>query len=217
MVVGNNWDELLKNEYKKDYFQKLVTFIKDEYKTDIIFPKAKDIFNALKYTTYDQVKVVILGQDPYHNEGEAHGLAFSVLDNVVIPPSLRNIFKELKDDLGIERSRGNLEDWAKQGILLLNVVLTVKKNKPNSHQGKGWEMLTDRIIELLNEKEDQVVFVLWGNNAKAKKHLITNPHHLILEASHPSPLSYHYSFKGSKPFSKTNEFLERVNKEKIKW
>lgn len=216
-VVGNNWDKLLKEEYSKDYFKKLVTFIRNEYKTATIFPKANDMFNALKYTDYDQVKVVILGQDPYHNEGEAHGLAFSVLDNISWPPSLQNIFKELKDDLGIERYRGNLEDWAKQGVLLLNAVLTVKKNIPNSHRGKGWEVFTDRIIQLLNEKEDQIVFLLWGNNAKEKKNLITNHHHLILEASHPSPFSYHYSFKGSKHFSKTNDFLEKANKEKIKW
>ena len=216
-VVGNNWDNILKDEYNKDYFKKLIIFIKNEYKTQKVYPKTSDIFNALKYTDYNQVKVVILGQDPYHNEGEAHGLAFSVQDNIKIPPSLVNIFKELRNDLGISKNRGNLEGWAKQGVLLLNAVLTVQKNKPNSHQNKGWEVFTDRIIELLNEKDEAVVFLLWGNNAKSKKPLIKNKKHLILESSHPSPFSYYHSFKDSKPFSKTNDFLKKNNKQIINW
>lgn len=216
-VVGNSWDNILQDEYTKDYFKKLVLFVRNEYRTKKIFPKANDIFNALKYTDYNDVKVVILGQDPYHNEGEAHGLAFSVQENVKLPPSLVNIFEELENDLGIKCQKGNLEDWAKQGVLLLNTVLTVEKNKPNSHKNKGWEIFTDRIIQLLNEKEEPLVFLLWGNNARNKKYLITNKHHLILESSHPSPFSYHYGFKGSKPFSKTNEFLRKNNKEEIKW
>ncbi len=215
--MGNKWDQILINEYKKDYFKKLVIFIKKEYKEKIIYPRARDMFNALKYTDYDKVKVVILGQDPYHNEREAHGLAFSVQEGISNPPSLKNIFKELKDDLGIERTNGNLSDWSKQGVLLLNTVLTVEKHKPNSHKNKGWEKFTDKIIYFLNEKENPIVFILWGNNAKAKKRLITNSKHLIIETSHPSPFSYNYGFKGSKPFSKTNEYLIKINKKPIKW
>jgi uracil-DNA glycosylase len=217
MIIGNNWDVILKEEYQKDYFKKLVIFMRNEYKAKRIYPKANDIFNALKHTDYDNVKVVILGQDPYHNEGEAHGLAFSVAENVKLPPSLINIYKELQDDLGIVRVRGNLDDWAKQGILLLNTVLTVEENKPNSHRNKGWEIFTDKIIECLNNREKPIVFLLWGNNARKKREIINNSQHYVIESSHPSPFSYNYSFKGSKPFSKTNELLARNNLDQIKW
>jgi uracil-DNA glycosylase len=217
MVVSEEWDKILIDEYKKEYFLKLVAFIKNEYKNNIIYPKASDMFNALKLTPYNDVNVVILGQDPYHGEGEAHGLAFSVKEGVNLPPSLVNIFKELYSDLGIKRERGTLDDWSKQGVLLLNTVMTVEKDKPNSHKGKGWEQFTDEIVRKLNDKESPIVFLLWGNNAKAKKTLITNPKHLVLESSHPSPFSYLYGFKDSKPFSKTNAFLLENNKNAIKW
>lgn len=217
MVVNEEWDKILSAEYEKDYFKKLVMFIKNEYKNKVIFPKASDMFNSLKLASYDSIKVVILGQDPYHGEGEAHGLSFSVKEGIKLPPSLVNIFKELYSDLGIERTRGTLDDWASQGVLLLNTVLTVEKDKPNSHKGKGWEIFTDAIIKKLNDKETPVVFILWGNNAKAKKELITNPKHLVLESSHPSPFSCRYGFEGSRPFSKANDFLEKNNKKPVKW
>jgi uracil-DNA glycosylase len=216
-VVGNKWDTILDEEYHKDYFKKLVAFVKSEYKNKTIFPEANNIFNALKYTEYDDVKVVILGQDPYHGEGEAHGLAFSVQEGIKNPPSLVNIFNELKADLNVDRNKGNLEDWAKQGVLLLNTALTVEKDKPNSHRNKGWEIFTDKIIEKLNERTKPIVFILWGNNAKEKKRLITSPQHLTLESSHPSPFSYTYGFKGSKPFSKANDFLKNSNIREISW
>jgi uracil-DNA glycosylase len=209
--------QVLKNEYTKDYFKKLVAFVKSEYKNKTIFPEANNIFNALKYTEYDDVKVVILGQDPYHGEGEAHGLAFSVQEGIKNPPSLVNIFNELKADLNVDRNKGNLEDWAKQGVLLLNTALTVEKDKPNSHRNKGWEIFTDKIIEKLNERTKPIVFILWGNNAKEKKRLITSPQHLTLESSHLSPFSYTYGFKGSKPFSKANDFLKNSNIREISW
>jgi uracil-DNA glycosylase len=217
MVVSEEWDKILSDEYKKNYFIKLVAFIKDEYKNKIIYPKAPDMFNALKLTPYEDTNVVILGQDPYHGEGEAHGLAFSVKEGVKLPPSLVNIFKELYNDTNIKRERGTLDDWSKQGVLLLNTVMTVEKDKPNSHKGKGWELFTDEIVRKLNDKESPIVFILWGNNARTKKVLITNPLHLVLESSHPSPFSYYYGFEGSKPFSKTNAFLIENNKNAIKW
>lgn len=217
MVVNKEWDEILKSEYEKEYFGQLVEFIKKEYKEKTIYPHASHIFNALKITTYENIKVVILGQDPYHGEGEAHGLSFSVRKGNRLPPSLVNIFKELKSDLGISREEGDLTDWAEQGVLLLNTVLTVEKDKPNSHKGKGWEQFTDAIIKKVNEKDEPIVFVLWGNNAKEKKGLITNPKHLILESSHPSPFSYNRGFKGSKPFSKINKFLIANKIDEIKW
>lgn len=217
MIVSDEWDKILIDEYKKEYFNKLVTFVKNEYRTKTIYPKASDMFNAMKLTPYDNIKVVILGQDPYHGEGEAHGLSFSVKEGIALPPSLQNIFKELYNDIGVKRNRGTLDDWAEQGVLLLNTVLTVEKDKPNSHKGKGWELFTDAIVKKINEKEDPVVFILWGNNAKSKKVLITNPKHLVIESSHPSPFSCRNGFEGSKPFSKTNEFL-RVNcKKAINW
>jgi uracil-DNA glycosylase len=217
MVVNESWDKILEEEYKKDYFKKLVMFVKDEYKHKIIYPQASDMFNALKLASYNDIKVVILGQDPYHGEGEAHGLSFSVKEGISLPPSLINIFKELYNDLGVKRERGTLDDWASQGVLLLNTVLTVEKDKPNSHKGKGWELFTDAIIKKLNEKEVPIVFILWGNNAKAKRELITNPKHLVLESSHPSPFSCRYGFEGSKPFSKTNSFLIKNDQNPVKW
>ena len=217
MVVNEEWDKILSDEYNKEYFKKLVMFVKDEYKHKIIYPKASDMFNSLKLAAYDDIKVVILGQDPYHGEGEAHGLSFSVKEGIKLPPSLVNIFKELNSDLGIARTSGTLDDWASQGILLLNTVLTVEKDKPNSHKGKGWEIFTDAIIKKLNEKQTPIVFILWGNNAKAKKELITNPKHLVLESAHPSPFSCRYGFEGSKPFSKTNDFLVKNNIKPVKW
>jgi uracil-DNA glycosylase len=217
MIVSNEWDKILIDEYKKEYFKKLVGFIKNEYKTKIIYPKASDMFNAMKLTPYSDIKVVILGQDPYHGEGEAHGLSFSVKEGITLPPSLVNIFKELYSDIGIKRSKGTLDDWAEQGVLLLNTVLTVEKDKPNSHKGKGWEIFTDAIVKKINEKEDPVVFILWGNNARLKKGLITNPKHLIIESSHPSPFSCRNGFEGSHPFSKTNKFLSENCKKTINW
>ena len=217
MVINENWDKVLDSEYNKDYFKRLVIFIKSEYKIKTIYPKASDLFMALKETPYNDVKVVILGQDPYHGEGEAHGLSFSVEEGIKNPPSLVNIFKELYSDLNIKRTKGNLNDWAKQGVLLLNTVLTVEKDIPNSHKGKGWELFTDSIIKKINEKETPVVYILWGNNAKMKKSLITNPKHLILESSHPSPFSCRNGFEGSKPFSKTNDFLEKNGQKPVKW
>ena len=217
IMIGNEWDIILENEFKKDYFKELIKFLNEENKTKTIFPEKSNLFRALKLTVYDKVKVVILGQDPYHGEGEANGLCFSVNPDIKIPPSLQNIFKELKSDLNIERTNTDLSDWAEQGILLLNTVLTVEKNKAFSHRGKGWEIFTDKIIEKLNEKEDGVVFVLWGNAARSKKALLTNKHHMVVESAHPSPLSYNRGFKDSKPFSKVNNLLKSVNKDEIKW
>ena len=216
-MINKKWDIILEQEFKKDYFRKLGIFVKDEYKNRIIYPKYQNIFNALKYTDYDEVKVVILGQDPYHGENEAHGLSFSVMDNVQRPPSLNNIFKELKDDLGIVKTSNNLESWARQGVLLLNSIMTVQKDRPLSHKNRGWEIFTDNIISLLNEREKPVIFVLWGSYARSKKELITNKQHYIIESVHPSPLSANRGFFGSKPFSKINNFLEKNNMEKIEW
>ena len=216
-MIGNSWDNILKEEFKKDYFRELVKFLNEENKTKTIFPKSEDLFRALKLTDYKDVNVVILGQDPYHGEKEANGLCFSVNHGVQTPPSLQNIFKELKSDLGITRTNTDLTDWAEQGILLLNTVLTVEKDKAFSHRGKGWEIFTDKIIEKLNEKEDPIVFVLWGNAARSKKNLLTNKKHMIVESAHPSPLSYNRGFKDSKPFSKINNLLKSVNKKEINW
>lgn len=216
-MINKSWDIVLKDELKKDYFKDLNIFIDNEYKNKTIYPPYENIFDALKFTDYDKVKVVILGQDPYHGLGEAHGLSFSVKEGVKIPPSLRNIFKELKSDLGIDRTSTDLTDWAKQGILLLNSIMTVQKDTPLSHKNKGWEMFTDNIIKILNEREDPVIFILWGNFARSKKNLITSKHHKIIESAHPSPLSASRGFFGSKPFSKTNEYLKQLKKEKINW
>lgn len=216
-MIGNKWDLILKDEYKKEYFKKLVLFLNEENKNKIIFPAKSNLFRALKLTDYDNVNVVILGQDPYHGEKEANGLCFSVNSGIKTPPSLQNIFKELKNDLGIERTNADLSDWADQGILLLNTVLTVEKDKAFSHRDKGWEIFTDKIIEKLNEKEEPIVFILWGSAARSKKVLITSNKHMIVESAHPSPLSYYKGFEGSKPFSKTNKLLKSVNKKEIIW
>ena len=192
-------------------------FVKNEYKTKTIFPPYENIFDALRFTDYDDVKVVILGQDPYHGLGEAHGLSFSVKENVKMPPSLQNIFKELYSDLGIKRTKSDLTDWAKEGVLLLNSIMTVVKDTPLSHKNKGWEIFTDNIISKLNEREEPVIFLLWGNFARSKKELITNSRHKIIESVHPSPLSASRGFFGSKPFSKINNYLKETGKEEIKW
>ncbi len=214
-MIGNSWDEILKEEFKKDYF---VNIEKQLEKTNkIIYPKKENIFRALKLTDYNDIKVVILGQDPYHGENEANGLCFSVNKDVKIPPSLRNIFKELKEDLNIERINTDLSDWALQGILLLNTILTVEKHKPFSHKNLGWNYFTDNIINKINQKKESVIFVLWGNAAREKKKLITNKNHIIIESAHPSPLSYTRGFKNSKPFSKINKILKEQNKKEIKW
>ncbi len=216
--LNNYWDQLLEDEFKKDYYIKLREFLKKEYQQYHIFPSMYDIFNALRYTDYYDVKVVILGQDPYHEVGQAHGLCFSVLDDVAFPPSLKNIFTELNNDLHIPIPQsGNLTKWAKEGVLLLNTVLTVREHFANSHKNKGWEIFTSHIISLLNQREDPVIFVLWGNDAKQKQALITNPHHYILTASHPSPLSAYNGFFGCKHFSKINEILVRLGKKPIDW
>lgn len=217
-MIGNKWDIILKDEFEKPYFKELMEFVKKEYQEKTIYPYYPNIFNALKYTDYDNLKVVILGQDPYHGMGEAHGLSFSVLEGVNKPPSLKNIFKELKDDLGIDEPKeGNLISWTKEGVMLLNSVLTVEKDKPASHQNHGWETFTDAIIKKINEKETPVVFILWGSFARSKKALITNPIHHIIESAHPSPFSAHKGFFGTKPFSRTNEFLKEHNIKEINW
>lgn len=216
--IGNSWDELLKDEFQKEYYLKLREFLKEEYQHYNIYPNMFDIFNALKNTAYEDVKVVILGQDPYHGINQAHGCSFSVKKGVEPPPSLKNIFKELKDDLGCPISKhGDLTEWTKQGVLLLNTVLTVREKNPNSHANHGWEILTDKIISLLNERKQPMVFLLWGRNAQSKIKLITNPHHLILKAPHPSPLSAYNGFFGCKHFSKTNEFLIQNGMKPIDW
>lgn len=216
--IGNSWDEILEGEFDKEYYLRLRQFLIGEYKSRVIYPDMYDIFNALKFTPYEKVKAVILGQDPYHQPGQAHGLCFSVQKGVPQPPSLVNIFKELADDLGITPpDHGNLESWANNGVLLLNTALTVRKNQANSHRGKGWEIFTDRVIELLNERQQPMVFILWGNNAKAKEKLITNSNHCIIKGAHPSPLSAHYGFWGGKYFSRTNAFLASTGQEPIDW
>lgn len=216
--LGNSWDSVLADEFEKDYYKDLREFLKEEYSRHTVYPEMHNIFNALKAAPYDQVKAVILGQDPYHEPGQAHGLCFSVQKGVPQPPSLVNIFKEMKADLGITPpDHGCLTDWAEQGVLLLNAVLTVRAHEANSHKGKGWEIFTDRVIELLNEREKPIVFILWGANAKAKEKLITNPQHLIITGAHPSPLSAHNGFWGGKYFSRTNEFLIEKGIEPINW
>lgn len=217
-MINNDWDEKLKIVFEGEGFKKFYRLIENEYNTKTIFPPKDYIFNALKLTPYKDVKVVIVGQDPYHGENEAHGLSFSVQEGIKIPPSLKNIYKELYDDLKVKPSNtGDLTRWAKQGVLLLNSVLTVEKDKPASHKNIGWEKLTDYIIKLLNNKEEPVVFILWGNFAKTKSNLITNPKHLIISSPHPSPFSARYGFFGSKPFSKTNDFLIKNNLKPIDW
>ena len=217
-MIGNKWDELLAEEYKKEYFEKLMDFVKEEYKTKTIYPKQNEVFNAFRYTDFDNVKVVILGQDPYHGPNQAEGLSFSVSNDVVKQPSLQNIFKELENDLSIPFPKLNsLKPWAKEGVLLLNAVLTVEAHKPTSHKDKGWEIFTDNVIKKINEKETPVVFILWGSYARKKKSLITNQKHLVIESPHPSPFSAYSGFFGSKPFSKTNEFLKSKGLKEIDW
>lgn len=216
--LGNDWNFLLKEEFQKDYYIKLREFLIEEYKSKVIYPNMYNIFEALKHTSYEDTKVLILGQDPYHGENQAHGLAFSVQPGVKTPPSLLNMYKELQDDLGcFIPNNGYLIPWADQGVLLLNTSLTVRAHQANSHQNKGWEIFTDEIIKKLNEREDPVIFVLWGSNARKKKEFIDSSRHYILEAPHPSPLSARRGFFGCKHFSKINDILTTLNKEPINW
>ncbi len=217
-IFRNDWAELLDAELNEPYYRELRQFLIDEYSTKQIFPNMYDIFNALHFTSYAATKVVILGQDPYHEPGQAHGLSFSVLPNVPPPPSLMNIFKELRDDLGCTvPNNGCLKPWADQGVLLLNTVLTVRAHAANSHRGHGWEIFTDKIISLLNDHERPLAFILWGNPARRKKSMITNSRHLIVESAHPSPLSASGGFFGSRPFSRVNKFLESIGETPIDW
>lgn len=216
-MIGNDWDDILKDEFRKKYFLELINKINNDYRHKNVYPKYEDIFNALKLTPYNKVKVVILGQDPYHGYNQAHGLSFSVNDNVLRPPSLNNIIKELYSDLGILKKNNNLTSWALEGVLLLNSILTVEENKPLSHKDYGWMLFTDEIIKKLNSREDPVIFILWGNYAKSKKVYINNSKHYIIESNHPSPLSASRGFFGSKPFSKVNIILEQLGKKKIDW
>ena len=217
-IFFNDWANFLNDEIKKPYYLELKKFLIGEYSTRKIYPDMYDIFNALHFTSYESTKVVILGQDPYHEPGQAHGLSFSVLPEVPPPPSLDNIFEELRDDVGcFIPNNGCLKPWADQGVLLLNTVLTVRAHEANSHRGHGWEIFTDKIISLLNEHERPLAFILWGNPARRKKNMITNPRHLIIESAHPSPLSANKGFFGSRPFSRVNKFLEGVGEEPIDW
>ena len=217
-AITNDWLDAINGEFKKDYYRDLYLFIKKEYSTQVVYPAAEDIFNAFHLTPLSKVKVVIIGQDPYHNANQAHGLCFSVKPEVEIPPSLVNIYKELQSDLGCYiPNNGYLVKWAEQGVLLLNTVLTVRAHQAASHQGKGWEMFTDAIIKAVNEQDRPIVFILWGKPAQMKKKMLTNPKHLILEAPHPSPLSAYRGFFGSKPFSKTNNYLVEHGIEPKDW
>ena len=216
--LDNDWDEILKDEFTKEYYLKIREILKDEYFSRTIYPPMHDIFNALKYTPFKDTKVVILGQDPYHEPGQAHGLSFSVKKGIKIPPSLVNIYKELNTDVGMKiPSRGDLTSWAKQGVLLLNATLTVRQGQANSQQRIGWSIFTDNVIKMLNESPRPIVFLLWGGNARSKKAYITNKHHLILESVHPSPLSAYNGFFGCRHFSKANEFLKSTNQPQINW
>jgi len=217
-AINNDWLDAVGSEFRTPYYLELYKFVKSEYNHGTIFPSSEDIFNAFHFTPLSDVKVVILGQDPYHNDGQAHGLCFSVKPEVEIPPSLVNIYKELKDDLGCYiPNNGYLEKWAKQGVLLLNTVLTVRAHQANSHQGKGWERFTDAVIQAVNAQDRPIVFLLWGRPAQQKKVMLNNPKHLILEAPHPSPLSSYRGFFGSKPFSKTNDYLKMNGIVPIDW
>ncbi|MEK4176718.1 uracil-DNA glycosylase [Aeribacillus sp. FSL K6-1305] len=217
-ILKNDWWGLLKEEFEKPYYKELREFLKQEYAHHTIYPDMYDIFNALHYTPYEEVKVVILGQDPYHGPNQAHGLSFSVKPGIAQPPSLKNIFIELENDLGCKPpNHGHLVKWAKQGVLLLNTVLTVRQGLANSHKGKGWEQFTDRVISCLNERERPVVFILWGRHAQAKKEMINMNKHFVIESPHPSPFSANRGFFGSRPFSKANQFLKSIGSEKIDW
>ena len=213
-----NFKEIIEEESKKEYFKELQSFVDEEYKNKTVFPERKNIYASLENTPFDKVKVVIIGQDPYHGEGEAHGFAFSVKPGIKIPPSLKNIYKELNAEYGCYiPNNGYLMKWAEQGVLLLNAVLTVEKDKPASHQGKGWETFTDRVIEEIDKKDEPVVFMLWGNFAKSKKELLTNKNHLVLESPHPSPFSARHGFFGNNHFKLTNEYLSKNGVEPIDW
>ncbi len=216
--IGNSWDQVLAEEFNKDYYLQLRDFLKEEYSAHRIYPQMENIFNALRSTPYDKVRAVILGQDPYHEPGQAHGLCFSVPRGVQRPPSLNNIFRELKDDLGIDiPEHGCLEHWAENGVLLLNTVLTVREHQAHSHKGKGWEIFTDQVIRKLNERPEPMMFILWGRPAAAKADLITSHQHEIIMGAHPSPLSAHRGFFGGRYFSRTNAFLTRCGQEPIDW
>ena len=216
--INNDWKAILKDVFDSKEFSNLINFLDEEYYNNIIYPSKDNVFTALNLTSYKDVKVVIIGQDPYHEPNQAHGLAFSVLDGIKLPPSLKNIYKEIEADLGIKMSgSGNLTSWARQGVLLLNNVLTVRAHEANSHKKKGWEFVTDKIVEKLNERDDQIIFVFWGNNAKDKQKLITNSNHVVLTAPHPSPLSAYHGFFGCGHFSKINELLREKGKEEIIW
>ena len=216
--IEKSWKEVLREEFKKEYFKELVSFVKQEYSKKEIFPKGKDIFRAFELCPFKKVRVVIIGQDPYHEERQANGLAFSVSRGVLNPPSLQNIFKELKDDLDIDIPKtGELEGWAKQGVLLLNATLTVEAHKAGSHQHKGWEEFTDAVVQKLSDERENLVFILWGNYAQEKGKNIDAKKHFIIKSSHPSPFSAYYGFFGSKPFSKTNKYLKKHNIEEINW
>lgn len=219
VAIGNSWDSLLEPVFQSETYAAVRAFLKEEYKTHTVYPPAGEIFNALKHTPYEEVKVVILGQDPYHEPGQAHGLSFSVQPGVPAPPSLKNIFKEQRTDLGIAQPAGAgcLDQWAKQGVLLLNATLTVRAHEANSHKNCGWAAITDRIIRILNDRQQPMVFLLWGANAKAKGALVTNPRHLVLTSAHPSPLSAYNGFFGCRHFSKANAFLEQNGMTPIDW
>lgn len=218
VTLGNSWDARLSEEWEKPYYQKLRSFLVSEYRTREVYPKAEDLFIALRSVDLPDAKVVILGQDPYHGPGQAHGFAFSVQKDIQIPPSLLNIYKEIETDTGIPKpSTGSLTGWARQGVLLLNTVLSVRRGQPQSHKGMGWEILTDEILRQCNESEKPTVFMLWGRPARMKKQLVTNPAHLCLEAPHPSPLSAYNGFFGCKHFTKANTFLEQNGLEPIRW
>lgn len=217
-LLKNDWNNLLEDEFKKEYYLNLRQFLLNEYRTRTIYPNMYDIFNAMHFTNYKDVKVVILGQDPYHGANQAHGLSFSVKPGVPAPPSLMNIYKELNSDLGcFIPNNGYLKKWSDQGVMLLNTALTVREGQANSHHNMGWEHFTDKIISLLNDREDPIVFILWGSNAQSKLNLINNPRHYIIKSVHPSPLSAHRGFFGSKPFSKANKFLASIGKKPIDW
>lgn len=215
--IGNSWDNVLKEDFGGENYQNLRRFLAEEYRTHTIYPDMHHIFSALKETAFEDVKVVIIGQDPYHNPGQAHGMCFSVMPGTDTPPSLVNVFKEIKSDLGISNTNPYLINWAKQGVLLLNAVLTVRAGQAGSHRGKGWEILTDSIIKKLNERKEPIVFMLWGAYARSKKGYVTNPNHLVLECAHPSPLSAYNGFFGCKHFSKCNEFLTQNGLKPIDW
>lgn len=217
-ILKNDWANFLNDEFKKEYYLKLRVFLKREYAMQTIYPDMYDIYNALHYTSYENTKVVILGQDPYHGPNQAHGLSFSVQKGVAIPPSLQNIYRELQDDLGFAPpSHGYLKKWADEGVLLLNTVLTVREKQPASHRGQGWEQFTDKVIQTVNEKTEPVVFILWGRHAQAKEALLTNDRHLVIKSPHPSPFSANRGFFGSRPFSRANAFLQANGRTPIDW